>query len=74
MTLLALADECAGLMREAALPLPARLRPRFLERVSELLRNEEILIPARVMSACQQAQRELLFAPADPSSAIDGRP
>jgi hypothetical protein len=56
-------DECAALIREAAEPLPRDRRHRFYERVSELLKNDEVLIPAAVRAACARAQVEFLNAP-----------
>ena len=60
-------DECAALIREAAEPLPRGRRHRFYERVSELLKNDEVLIPTRVLDACRRAQDEFLRAPLIPA-------
>ena len=57
-------DEAVRLIREACGPVPKPLHARFLELVDRLLRNDEILIPAKVMEACRRVQAELLIAPA----------
>ena len=54
-------DECVELIREAALPLPGHRRTQFYERVSQLLKNADVLVPARVLEACRQAQGEFLI-------------
>jgi hypothetical protein len=59
-------DECVALIHAAAEPLPRARRPAFYERVSALLRNDEILIPHRVQEACRQVQNEFLIAPVEP--------
>jgi hypothetical protein len=40
-----------------------RRRPAFYERVSELLRNDDVLTPSCVLAACQRAQDEFLTSP-----------
>jgi len=46
---------------EASLPLRGHRRPAFFERVSQLLKDADVLIPARVLEACRQAQGEFLI-------------
>ena len=50
-------DEAVRLIRESTLGSS--------ELVDRLLRNDEILIPAKVMEACRRAQAELLIAAVD---------
>jgi hypothetical protein len=50
-------DEAVRLIRESTLGSS--------ELVDRLLRNDEILIPAKVMEACRRAQAELLIAVVD---------
>jgi hypothetical protein len=65
---LSASDEVISLLREASLPLPAHRRPEFLERISALLSNDEILIPARVMAAIARVQNEFLILCAKPDT------
>jgi hypothetical protein len=53
-------DEYIDLIREASLPLPPHRRSNFYERVSALLRNDDVLNPARVLEACKTDQGEFL--------------
>ena len=55
--------EAASLIHVAD-PIPPPLRTRFLERVRALLRDDETLIPAKIVEACRRVQAELLIAPA----------
>jgi hypothetical protein len=64
LTEMTVTEECIELIRRAGEPLPAWRRPAFYERVSELLRSEEVLVPARVQAACQRVQGEFLNASA----------
>jgi hypothetical protein len=56
------AEEVA-ILTEYARPIAARDRPRFYERVSELMKSREIG-PGATARACAAAQREFLVAPA----------
>ena len=53
--------EVVALINELGAPLPAPLRPRFLERVRRLLRDDATPTPARVVEVCAAAQRELML-------------
>jgi hypothetical protein len=56
--------EAISLINELAEPVPIPLRSRFLERVRGLLRDDEILAPAKIVEVCQAVQIELMIAPA----------
>jgi hypothetical protein len=49
---------------ESLSPSALSASARFLERVSQLLREDAYLIPARIMEVCRRVQIELLVAPA----------
>jgi hypothetical protein len=59
-------DMIQAIAPEASLPLRDHRRPAFfeLERVSQLLKDTDVLIPARVLEACRQAQGEFLIGAA----------
>jgi 2-polyprenyl-6-methoxyphenol hydroxylase-like FAD-dependent oxidoreductase len=62
------ADGVGSVVRQAVTgesSLPPRRRSQFLERVSQLLRDEDVLIPSAVRRACAKAQTEFLNAPID---------
>jgi hypothetical protein len=54
-------DMIQAIAPEASLPLRGHRRPAFFERVSQLLKDADVLIPARVLEACRQAQGEFLI-------------
>jgi hypothetical protein len=51
-------DECVRLIEAAAAPIPPGRRPAFYERVSKLLRDEDVLVPTAVRAACVRAHPE----------------
>ena len=55
-------QECVEVIRLYAQPILPRDRPRFYERVTELLRGVEVG-PGSYARACIEAQRSFLFAP-----------
>ena len=56
--------EARALIAELGEPVPRVLLDRYFARVSALLSGDEFLIPARIVEACAEAQRELMIAPA----------
>jgi hypothetical protein len=54
--------ECVEIVRIAALPIPARVRPAFYERVTELMRGVEPG-PGAYARACREAQRAFIAVP-----------
>ena len=57
-------QDATALINELSEPVPTPLRPKFVERVRRLLRDDEALFPAKIVEACQKAQIELMIAPA----------
>lgn len=60
---LSFSHEATSLIYELADPIPPPLRDRFLKRVRGLLSGDDIFAPAKIVAACAEAQRELMFAP-----------
>jgi hypothetical protein len=56
---------------EASLPLRGHRRPAFFERVSQLLKDADVLIPARVLEACRRLR--VSFSSAGRIDVADGR-
>ena len=54
--------ECVEIVRANALPIPARARPAFYERVTELMRGVEPS-PGAYSRACREAQRAFIAVP-----------
>jgi len=59
-------DEMVAITTEYARAIAPRHRPRFYERICELMRGAEIG-PGACARACREAQREFLNAPAPAS-------
>jgi hypothetical protein len=55
--------EAIALIHELGEGVPPPLRSKFFERVKKLLAADEVLIPAKIVEACQKAQIELRIAP-----------
>ena len=70
MSRIAIDLECVEIVRAAALPIAARQRPAFYERVSELMRGVEPG-PGAYRRACREAQRAFIAVP-DAPRPIDG--
>jgi hypothetical protein len=63
-------EECIEILRQAARPIASHDRPRFYEKVDELMRGIEVA-PGAYARACREAQRSFLVAP---QAAVDAPP